>query len=391
MNTPTGNKKDHAAASMVADACKKAAKLSPRKNKKGASLVEYGTIVGLIAIVAIASVVSVGDEVKTVFTTTTNTLLSKDVANGNKNPVDIAMGIDGKPLDLTPFVMEVNTAQATIYPMAGGAITVDWGNAAANANCGQDYIAAGAITCAYPAPGQYQISIEGDMTAYGSSAGAATNPDITRVTQWGNTGLTDLSDAFYGATNLTDVPTTLPASVTTLDYTFYNATSFNDPDIGKWNISNVSSLDGTFRRASSLTANLSQWNTSNVTNMSDLFAQTSYNGDISKWKTGNVTAMVRMFDKNPAFAQSVSDWDVSKVTNMTAMFREASAFTGDLSKWSVSNVTGMAEMFQNATAYDGDLSAWCVEQIAVEPNGFASGTAMQFESAKQPKWGETCS
>lgn len=48
--------------------------LKKLKNVKGAALVEYGILVGLIAVLAISAVLALGEEVQTVFSTVENTL-----------------------------------------------------------------------------------------------------------------------------------------------------------------------------------------------------------------------------------------------------------------------------------------------------------------------------
>ena len=45
---------------------------------------------------------------------------------------------------------------------------------------------------------------------------------------FGSIGLTSLSGAFNGATNLSQITFTLPSTITDLSYTFAGATGFND-------------------------------------------------------------------------------------------------------------------------------------------------------------------
>jgi len=49
----------------------------------------------------------------------------------------------------------------------------------------------------------------------------------------GDIGITSLSYAFYGDTNLTSLPTTLPSGVTDLSHTLDGATSFNQ-NVSSW-------------------------------------------------------------------------------------------------------------------------------------------------------------
>lgn len=60
------------------------------KSHKGAALVEYGMLVGLIAVLSIVSVIQVGDTVKTTFTEVSDTL------SGNMT-IALAEGVSGTP------------------------------------------------------------------------------------------------------------------------------------------------------------------------------------------------------------------------------------------------------------------------------------------------------
>ena len=50
--------------------------LKKLKNVKGAALVEYGILVGLIAVLAISAVLALGEEVQSTFQTVASTLQS---------------------------------------------------------------------------------------------------------------------------------------------------------------------------------------------------------------------------------------------------------------------------------------------------------------------------
>jgi Flp pilus assembly pilin Flp len=409
--------------------------------KTGASLLEYSFLVGLIAVGAIVVTVSLGNGVATVFITVKGTMTDYDVENGGANPTFYNFGMNGEKLPTDPMVMEFNTAAATIYPMAGGAITVDWGNATANANCGQDFTAGAPITCNYPAFGDYQVSISGDMTHYGDHNGRFTNADIVRVSQWGKTGLTRLDNAFRGATNLTDVPNSLPATVTSIVGTFQDASALNDSDIASWNTSNVERVASAFRGAASFNMDL-PWQTANFTDIQGVFRDaTSFDGDLSTWKNAQPTSIKQAFTgatsftgkglenwnvskvkdfssvftntqlaadlsawETPAaesFASAFynvdtvdfdfSGWDTSKVTNFSKMFQNSDSITGQgVGGWDVSSATNMTEMFANALTMGEDLSGWCVAQFPSEPTNFDNGTPSESTPGYSPNWGAAC-
>ena len=85
--------------------------------------------------------------------------------------------------------------------------------------------------------------------------------------------------------------------------------------------------------------------TSNITDMSDLFANSDFNGDISKWDVSNVTNMKGMFFYSN-FNGDIYKWNVSNVTNMIRVF-SYSKFNSDISNWNVSNVTNSENIFYN--------------------------------------------
>ena len=95
---------------------------------------------------------------------------------------------------------------------------------------------------------------------------------------------------------------------------------------------------------------------SKITDMSNLFANSDFNGNISKWDVSNVTNMNYMFYWCKLFNQDISKWDVSNVRNMTGTFFNCESFNQDISKWDVSNVTNMNNMFGGCSKFNQDIS-----------------------------------
>ena len=101
-------------------------------------------------------------------------------------------------------------------------------------------------------------------------------------------------------------------------------------------------------------ADLNHIDTSEVTNMVCLFnCHKAYlglkykdlNPDISKWDVSNVKDMDFMFFACNNFNCDISGWDVKKVENMNCMFLECERFNQDLSQWDVRNVNEIYQMF----------------------------------------------
>ena len=93
----------------------------------------------------------------------------------------------------------------------------------------------------------------------------------------------------------------------------------------------------------------------------------AFNPDVSKWDVSNVTNMYGMFCKcsGAGFNPDVSKWDVSKVTDMGFMFYDCygAAFNPDVSKWDVSRVTDMRFMFYNCSgaAFNPNMKSWTLK------------------------------
>jgi surface protein len=109
----------------------------------------------------------------------------------------------------------------------------------------------------------YTVVFEGTYTKIGQ-------PDLNRclrsVERWApNSGVTSTMNAFSGAINLTNVPDSLPSTVTNMQGMFNGATNFNDPDVKNWNVGNVFNMASMFNGASNFNQNLSGWDVNKVT------------------------------------------------------------------------------------------------------------------------------
>jgi surface protein len=217
-----------------------------------------------------------------------------------------------------PYMALTFTGNGDVTLPIEGDYTIDWGN---GSSIGVNDPSGNPV-----APGP--VKITGTVTRFGNGPQTWIGADrLTIVARWGDvSGLVDLSGAFYGATNLTEVPTTLPSTVTNLSYMFAGATAFN--------------------------------------------------GDISGWDTGAVTDMSVMFDEAMAFNGNISGWNTEFVENMSFMFAGAALFNQNLSTWDTEAVTNMAGMFYNAMAFTADLSGWAYKlgPVSAYDNFFTTTT-----------------
>jgi surface protein len=76
-----------------------------------------------------------------------------------------------------------------------------------------------------------------------------------------------------------------------------------------------------------------------------------FNQDLSKWNVENVTNMEGMFTSALEFNQDLSSWIVSKVTNMNYMFSNAKRFSYTLKEWGekIPNNISTHDMFKETS------------------------------------------
>ena len=151
---------------------------------------------------------------------------------------------------------------------------------------------------------------------------------------------------------------------------FNGAIAFNQ-DIGGWDTSSVTTMEGMFRYAVAFNQPIGGWNISNLINMDRLFdASDNFNQDIGSWDTSNVILMGHVFHMATSFNQNIGNWDTSNVTNMFGMFREATIFNQDISNWNTSNVGTMEVMFYDATSFNQNIGNWDVSNVVSMHNMF---------------------
>ena len=196
---------------------------------------------------------------------------------------------------------------------------------------------------------------------------------LRTIEQWGEGKWESFYQSYFDAANLTIPATDEPdlSLVTQMNYAFRNCTSLMGLTFNDWDVSNVTSLMGTFYNAESFNGDISLWDTTNVTDLGFMFGgASSFNRDIntsgSSWVTSGVTRTSGMFLGATLFNQDLSNWDTSNVTEMDNMFKQATSFNGDLNGWDVSNVSDMHYMFGYATSFNQDLNNWTLRTAGVD-------------------------
>ena len=228
----------------------------------------------------------------------------------------------------SPMIIEVVTtapSQTVTLPLSGTVnVTVNWGDATSNV-----YTTDADVNKVYAAVGTYTITISGVLTQFGNgdnpdSGPGYSNPQrITRVLNWGGTGLQSLFGAFQSTTNLVQVPSDFPPNVVNVGWMFKNS-NFNQP-IGTWNMSNVRRMGHMFENNTVFNQNIGSWDVSNVRDMRYMFlGATSFNNggspSIGNWNTAALTRPRGMFSGCTAFDQSLANWNVRLANDVRDMF-----------------------------------------------------------------------
>ncbi|NBC66189.1 MAG: BspA family leucine-rich repeat surface protein, partial [Bacteroidetes bacterium] len=299
----------------------------------------------------------------------------------------------------------VSGNQSIRIPMIGNGydFNVDWGDGSDedyNTNPGEDV--EHFLEHTYASAGEYEVKITGDFPRIFFNNGGGVNPNndgdhnkILTIEQWGDIEWSSMEAAFYGASNLTYNATDAPdlsgvtslasmfkvpgsggnsefngdignwnvSTVTTMEGMFQGADKFNQ-NIGGWDVSNVTTMENMFLFARAFNQDIGAWDVSNVENMDSMFQDVnSFNQDIGEWNVSSVAIMNSMFSNAHAFNQDIGDWDVSSVTTMRGMFNDTRVFNQDIGEWDVSKVTDMGFMFSNTDAFDQDIGEWDVSKV----------------------------
>jgi len=410
---------------------------SKRIGQRGASLLEYSLVVGLIALLAVISVVSTGETVRKIYCQVTETLQRE--IKGDTGPFeclgssDLA-GLPGAagprviipdtyaPVDPNLVMIFAGNTAGFFLDATGTGGLIEWGDGQTTPILPGDR----SYSHTYASAQEWTVNITGVIRGMRN---VSTN--VAEVVSFGTVGLQHLSNAFTGATNLrfvaalpdtvtnignifmgaTSVPEQVAAwnvsNVVSMDSAFMNTPNFN-LDIAYWDVSNATGIQGMFYNSASFNADISAWDTSNATSMRDMFRlAVSFNADISAWDTSNVTSMNRMFLGAVSFNQPIGGWDVTGASAQGSsawdvfdrMFSNATSFNQPLDGWDMSWVRNstqsggslfssqnLTSMFSGASAFAQDLSGWCLPLHPTIPSNFSSGSPM----VSQPLWGQSC-
>ena len=196
-----------------------------------------------------------------------------------------------------------------------------------------------------------------DIAGRTEDSGQFTQTEISSITIKNTIDFTDKSDEFYQEKFQELLPI---LRLNNLSNIFYGCNSLISlPDIGKWNIENVTDMSCIFQGCKSLLflPDISLWNTSKTTKMNSMFHGCNSLlslPDISKWNTSNVIYMGEMFFECNSIISlpDISEWDISKVIDISSFFYGCNSLRllPDLSKWKNNKFKFMIYMFYGCGA-----------------------------------------
>jgi len=188
--------------------------------------------------------------------------------------------------------------------------TVNWGDGNTTTVISYDSVNA---THDYGEEGVYNVSINGTIVGF-RFANAGDKLKIIDISQWGDLNLGNSGWYFYGTTNLNISATDILnlTGTTTMYMAFRGSGITTVPNMGDWNMSEVTTMQTMF------------------------FLATNFNEDIGNWDVGKVESLYNTFYYAEAFNGNINNWDTSSVTNMKSMFQSASDFNQNLSNWNTS-------------------------------------------------------
>ena len=188
---------------------------------------------------------------------------------------------------------------------------------------------------------------------------------LTIVKSFGNLGscFNSLSGAFSRCNKLSELPASIPSTVTDMSHMFHDSQMFN-LSIESWDTKNCVNMSFMFSDCFTFNQTLGAWNTSSVTDMRSMFSCCfSFDQPINTWDTSSVTNMSNMFHGCEKFNQSLNSWDTSSVISMKDMFYYCSKFNKPIDTWDTSSVTDMSHMFHSCVVFNQPLNSWNTHSV----------------------------
>ena len=203
-------------------------------------------------------------------------------------------------------------------------------------------------TITFPSIGSYQVSIYAVLSNsidYIKFNNAGDKNKLTGIKQWGDIEWESMKTSYLGATNLVVTATDSPdlSNASSMEYAFGYTNITSIPNIGNWDVSNITSMKYLFYNAANFDQDISSWDISSVEDMSYMFAYaSSFNQPIGSWDVSNVKEMSQIFDHASSFNQSLEDWklrDLSGDISLAFSGMSCHNYSRSLRSWSDDTLT----------------------------------------------------
>ncbi|MGB3464773.1 MAG: BspA family leucine-rich repeat surface protein [Cyclobacteriaceae bacterium] len=198
---------------------------------------------------------------------------------------------------------------------------------------GRHESANGDFTTILPVGGNYTLEVNGDFPHFANYP----KDQLLDVQQWGDIVWRSFNQSFrnWNGVDFSAVDTPDLSQGPDMFRAFSDNSNFN-ADLSRWDVSQVTSLQGLFNSCTNFNGDISQWNVENVINMESVFIRSGFNGDVSEWNTSNVTNMVNTFRDAARFDQDLSEWDISNVSLMANMLTNSGLSIQNYDKFLIS-------------------------------------------------------
>jgi Flp pilus assembly pilin Flp len=228
-----------------------------KRSRKGASLIEYAMMVGLISAGLIITVVTFSDKVVSIFTTAESSIsdASAGASPDTSGPWEVLSEDLGQaPGGMVITVAAPNSVNLLLVSDPGGGV-VRYPDGSTDTIPPNTAVSTSKFV---GGTGDKDIFIEGDIWLFRDDG-----KTIKYVKSFGSIGLASLNYGFASGSILERVAP-IPATVTNITYMFLNYTGANPDGIQDWDVSNVTSMQTAFDGASSLTLDLTPWCVSHI-------------------------------------------------------------------------------------------------------------------------------
>lgn len=246
---------------------------------------------------------------------------------GETTNSNVALG--ATTLDTNGLIIFIDTSlsidTSKMYlPIQGTNVVIDWGDGTVETVTQTSTPSlSNAIEHNYGGETCRFIKITGGLQRIDFSVASIHSKKVVAIESFGNHQYTTLVNAFENCSKLTKINTTVP------------------PDL-----SNITSMTGTFGSCSAYYSDFSNWDVSDITSFSTTFYQSSFRGTgLANWNMSSATNLYLMMDGASNFNEDISGWNVSNVTDFMYMLRRAKAFNQNLGGWQL-KLSGTIQMFE---------------------------------------------